>query len=67
MSSVFPPSPPISKKHRQLSLSISLDLEGSLRTNYSTLSRTRSDVSITSLVMANCKIPNRLKDKLKLL
>ena len=45
----LPPSPPISKKHRQRSLSISRDWEGSLRSNSSTLSSTRSDVSMTSL------------------
>jgi len=45
----LPPSPPMSKKHRQRSLSISRDWEGSLRSNSSTLSSTRSDVSMTSL------------------
>ena len=45
----LPPSPPISKKHRQRSLSISRDWEGSLRSNSSTLSSTRSDVSMASL------------------
>merc|ERR1712038_763955 len=45
----LPPSPPMSKKHRQRSLSISRDWEGSLRSNSSTLSSTRSDVSMASL------------------
>merc|ERR1712223_1007156 len=45
----LPPSPPVSKKHRQRSLSISRDWEGSLRSNSSTISSTRSDVSMTSL------------------
>lgn len=45
----LPPSPPVSKKHRQRSLSISRDWEGSLRSNSSTMSSTRSDVSMASL------------------
>jgi len=45
-----PPSPPISKKQRQRSLSISRDnWDGSLRSNSSTLSSTRSDTSMTSV------------------
>ena len=45
----LPPSPPISKKHRQRSLSISRDWDGSLRSNSSTMSSTRSDVSMASV------------------
>jgi len=45
-----PPSPPISKKQRQRSVSISRDnWDGSLRSNSSTLSSTRSDTSMTSV------------------
>merc|ERR1712066_344829 len=49
VKSPLPPSPPISKKHRQRSVSISRDWEGSLRSNSSTMSSTRSDVSMASL------------------
>ena len=46
----LPPSPPISKKQRQRSVSVSREnWDGSLRSNSSTLSSTRSDASMESV------------------